>query len=86
MLLQFRFPLRTFFVQLRIFETGAGLCGSCELIEVTQELNDVVATGGRAPVIVTPGFAREDWIIFMSQKTGQNAVGLLLYFCFWVVT
>ena len=70
MLLQFRFPLRTFFVQLRIFEAGAGLCGSCELIELAQELDDFVATGGQSPMIVTPGFAREDWIIFMSHETG----------------
>ena len=53
-LLLFRFLLRIFFVQLRIFETGADPCGSCELIEVAQELDDVVATCGRAPVIVTP--------------------------------
>ena len=46
MLLRYRHPLRICFVQLRIFETGAGLCGSCERIEVAQELDDFVATGG----------------------------------------
>ena len=78
MLLLFRFLLRIFLERARrigsceILETG-GRPWSCELIEVAQELHDVVATCG-APVIVTPGFAREDWIIFMSHETGLNAV------------
>ena len=64
---QCRFPLRIHFAQLRVHEAGAGLRGLCELIEVAHELDDFIGTGGRAPVIVSPGFAREDWIIFMSQ-------------------
>ena len=45
-LLQFRFPLRILFVQLRVHEAGAGQRGLCEVIKVAQELDDFIATGG----------------------------------------
>ena len=37
-LLQFRFPLRMLFVQLRVHDAGAGQRRLCEHVEVAQEL------------------------------------------------